>query len=253
MKKIVLKILLVIGVLTMNIEAVPTETNSSDLTWFEFEESPMLYRFAIVPQQPILIGFKGKNGEKGETLLIKQRDEPKLYKKIVLNVDRVLQKHKIKMLKMERPKESFSKESILNPSTHLRFAYSDNSRWSAMYDKDKIPSEIKDFVKELKFFAKEVMSHTTDKSMSGEEALASLKEDSVIKIKVLNSNEILLNNHSCSFTELNKALDEAKEQNVVVLYSRESPLKEPSKQVGQTVDSVIEAIMKRGLKLRMVE
>ena len=33
------------------------------LVWFELQIAPATYRFAIMPEQPILIGYEGDNGD----------------------------------------------------------------------------------------------------------------------------------------------------------------------------------------------
>ncbi len=46
----------------------------NQLIWFELQITPFAFRFAILPKQPILIGFIGKV-QKGLTLLILKAKE----------------------------------------------------------------------------------------------------------------------------------------------------------------------------------
>jgi hypothetical protein len=231
------------------------------LVWFELQIAPATYRFAILPEQPILIGLEGENGEKGVTMLIRYDHVPEVYERIVERISDLVQKSKVMELPPKNPQVAFDDGAIKNPSVHIRIAYSNDRRWASVFEMNKIPKEIETLIQETKKFAKKIMKEQSSEKISGEKALAHLDADRnvaqkefpaiVTKIKVCLSGNILVNDQEVSLSELGLILDELKAKNGVVWYFRESPEQEPTELTSITIQKVLDAIVNRKLPVKL--
>lgn len=243
--KIVKQKILIIGLLTMNLFAKP-------ITWFEIQETPNIYRFAIIPKQPILIGFKGEDGKAGKTILLSKSKNSKLYKEVKEKIEMLISKHKLMTLESHNSKDVFAKNLMAERGLHIRFAQDDGKRWVTMFEENKIPKSIKTFMTDSKVLAREIMELSSEE-VDGKKALEALKEKEILKVKIFITGKIFINNKESTMEELNLKLDGLKDKNGLVWYYRESPEKKVSKSTGKIIDSVTQSIISRGLPVKLVE
>lgn len=238
-----------------------TETIVYRLVWFELQIAPSSYRFAIIPEQPILIGFEGESGEKGATMLIRYEHVPDLYEKIVEKVDNLVKKNRILSITPVNSVNSFSDNLIEKPSVHIRLAYADNTLWASFYELSNVPNEIDALIQDTKSLAKQIMKEQTQETISGDAAQAYIepaqntaqKESPsiIVKVKVHHSGKISANKNEVSLSELGSILDELKIRNGDVWYYRESPDIEPSESTVKTIQKVLDAVTSRELSIRL--
>lgn len=263
--KILLSVALIGGVITMGLIGFfrhkKTNTIIYRLVWFELQITPDTYRFAILPEQPILIGLEDGAGDKGATMLIRYEHVPEVYEKIVEKVDSILRKHKVLSLAPQDPERAFKDEYMEKPRIHIRVSYADNTQWASVYYLDKMPTEIEALIQDTKALARQVLQEQSKESIDGDTAKAYLKPESntaqqdspriIIKIKVYNSGKIAMNQKEVSLTELASALDDLQNKKGAVWYYRESPDKEPSESVIKTIKAVLDTVASRNLPIHL--
>jgi hypothetical protein len=231
------------------------------LIWFELQEAPFSYRFAIIPEQPILIGFEGEKGEKGATMLIRYDHVPELYERTVESVSKLVQKSGVMELTPKNPQSAFDDGTLERPSVHLRIAYSDDRRWAGVFEINKLPKEIEVLLQETRQLAKQLMQDQSNETISGEIAHGHLdpvkniaQKDSpaiVVKIRVHLTGKIFVDEQEMSLSELGDVLDELKTKNGVVWYFRETPDKEPPESVNEIIKKVLDAVTARNLPIQL--
>lgn len=173
------------------------------LVWFELQIAPASYRFAIMPEQPILIGYEGEDGEKGATMLIRYEHVPDVYERTVEQVDTLVRRSGILDLPPENPAQAFDDTSMKHPSVHLRLAYADNTRWAGFYATDAIPEPVSILMRDTKALARQIMKEQTNEAIDGDTAHSFLKPEKnaaqkdapsiIVKVKVLQSGRITAN------------------------------------------------------------
>ena len=231
------------------------------LTWFELQVAPSAYRFAILPKQPILIGFKGENGDKGATLLLSYDDVPEVYEKTVEKVDAIVQNSGLLSLVLKNPELAFSDDTMKQQSLHIRIAYGDDNRWASVYILDDLPVELNSLLSETKLLARKMLKEQTNDKIDGNTALKYIDPENntaqdkstkiVVKVRVRNSGIINVDNREVSISELESILDDLKEKNGAVWYYRDSPNEEPTERASKTMESVIDTITNRKLPIRL--
>jgi hypothetical protein len=261
----ILVILIVIGVLAMGMFGLFKKKTYNVVTyrlvWFELQVAPFSYRFAIMPEQPILIGYEGENGEKGATMLIRYDHVPAVYDRTVEKISDLVQKSGVMKLLPNDSHIAFANASMDKPSVHVRIAYSDERRWASYYEMDKIPKEVESLIQETKKLAKQLMIEQSNEKISGEKAhehlmpnrnIAQKESPAVVaKIRVRLSGKILVNEQAVSLSELGTILDELKTKNGAVWYFRESPEKEPPESTNKIIQQVLEAVTSRKLPIQL--
>jgi hypothetical protein len=260
-----LVIVLVLGVISMGLFDFVKRKRVTEpiyrLVWFELQIAPAFYRFAIIPEQPILIGCEGENGEKGATMLIRYEHVPDVYERTVERVDTLVRKSGVMGLRPSRPNRAFDDAAMTDRSIHVRIAYADNTRWAAVYDADEIPQAVAVLVQESRALAKQIMQEQTSETIDGDRALAFLDPEMntaqknassvIVRVKVFLSGVITANGERVTLEELDTLLEELKQKKGGVWYFRESPEQEPPKTLVQTIENVMDAIASRRLPVSM--
>jgi hypothetical protein len=231
------------------------------LVWFELQIAPASYRFAIMPEQPILIGYEGENGEKGATMLIRYEHVPDVFERTVEVVDGLVKKSGILSLPPSNPDQAFDDTAMTSPSIHIRIAYADNRRWAGFYSIDAPPEAVAALVRDTKGLAKQILQEQTGEKIDGETAHSFLDPEKniaqknapsvIVKVKVLQSGKITANGQEVSLSELGTILDDLKQKEGGVWYFREEPEHEPSGSLAMTIQSVIDAIVSRELPVQL--
>ena len=231
------------------------------LVWFELQVAPASYRFAIMPKQPILIGYEGEDGEKGATMLIRYEHVPDVFERTVEKVDGLVKKSGILGLPPSNPDQAFADTAMTAPSIHIRIAYADNRRWAGFYSIDALPEAVVTLVQDTKILAKQIIQEQTGEKIDRETAHSFLDPEKntaqknapsvIVKVKVLQSGKITANGQEVSLSELGTILDELKQKDGGVWYFREEPEQEPSESLTMTIESVIDAIASRKLPVQL--
>jgi hypothetical protein len=231
------------------------------LVWFELQIAPASYRFAIMPEQPILIGYEGENGEKGATMLIRYEHVPDVFERTVERVDALVRRSGIMGLPPSDPNRAFDDEAMVDQSVHVRVAYADNTRWASVYGADEIPHAVAGLIHESKALAKQIMQEQTSEAINGDTAQAFLEPEKnqaqknapsvIVKVKVLLSGEVTANGEKVTLQELGNILDDLKKEGGGVWYFRESPEQEPPASLVSTIEAVMDTIASRRLPVRL--
>jgi hypothetical protein len=231
------------------------------LVWFELQVAPSSYRFAIMPEQPILIMFEGENGQEGAVMLIRYDHAPEAYEQTVERVDSIVKRSGVLNLRPLNPDQAFEDAAMESPSVHIRLAYADNTRWAGVYDMDNVPEAVSGLIHDTKSLAGQIMQEQSKEKINGDVARTYLEPEKniaqaesipiIVKVKVYQSGKISANGQEVTLGELAQILDDVKQKNGVVWYFRESPDKEPSEALDKIIKGVLDAIMGRDLPLRL--
>lgn len=231
------------------------------LVWFELQIAPASYRFAIMPDQPILIGYEGENGEKGATMLIRYEHVPDVYERTVEKVSALIKKSGILNLPQKNPAQAFADSSMSRSSVHVRLTYADNTRWAGVYTSDAIPEPVATLIRDTKELAKQIMKEQTSDTIDGDTAKGFLVPEKnaaqkdapsiIVKVKVLQSGKITANGQEVTLAKLGTILDDLKQKDGGVWYFRESPEQEPPESLVTTIAHVMDAIASRRLAVRL--
>jgi hypothetical protein len=265
MKQKALINVIIMGVITLGIFSFMNRRKPKSviyrLVWFELQVAPASYRFAIMPEQPILIGYEGEDGEKGATMLIRYEHVPDVYERTVEKVDGLVKGSGILKLPPSNPHQVFAETAMAAPLVHIRIAYSDNTRWAGVYGLNEIPESVATLLRSTKTLAKQIIKEQTSETIDGDTAHAFLDPEKnsaqkdapsiIVKVKVLLSGKITSNGQEVTLTELGRILDHLKQKNGGVWYFRESPEQEPPESLVKTIESVMDAIASRGLPVRL--
>lgn len=227
------------------------------LTWFELQISPVEYRFAIIPKQPILIGPLGENES---IILVRHEIDPVGYDKTVEKMDKVIQELKVLELPQINPEKCFADKAIEQETIHLRFRYSNNISWSSCYDITNVPPQILKIIEKSKDIGLAFLSRETNKSVDANMVddligpennpydLAG--EGIVLKIHINENGEIEINGKKSLINQLKEQLDILKKENGTVWYSRYNPEEDPEK-IKAVVNEVLNEITKRNLPIKL--
>lgn len=231
------------------------------LVWFELQVAPASYRFAIMPDQPILVGYEGENGEEGATMLINYEQVPEIFEQTIENVDALIKKNNMLSLPPINPEQAFADATMTAPSIHVRIAYADNKRWAGFYPIDNPPPALAALIQETKALAKQLIHQQNNKRIDGETAQSLLEPEKntaqqdtpsvIIKVKVLESGKLTVNDQPISFSQLGAILDDLTTKNGGVWYFRENPEREPSPALLKIIESVLDEIAARHLPVRI--
>jgi hypothetical protein len=230
------------------------------LSWFELQVAPFDYRFAIIPNQPILIGSVG---EEKATLLLRYEQDPLTFDKIIEQIDSILSKNKIENMIQYNPAKCFDDASLEKASIHLRFMHSDKTKWSSYYSIENIPQEISTLINETKQIGEKLLSRSSNIALQPDKVddllnpennpQKGLELNTIIKINITNEGIIEINRKPSSFEELLSALDELKKANGSIWYSRENPNSNPNEQLNSIIEKVLNEIVKRQLPIKLNE
>ncbi len=231
------------------------------LIWFEIQIAPFAYRFAILPEQPILIGLEGENGEKGLTMLIRYDHAPQVFDKTVEQVDALIKQCGILGLPLTNPGLAFADAQMKTPGVHLRLAYADQTRWAGVYALDQLPAPVATFLKETKDLARLIMQQMAHETIPGEQAMEHLEPERnaaqknsptvIVKVRVSRMGAIGVNDREVSLPELHAILDDLKAKNGTVWYYREESDQEPSEATTRTIKQVLDAVIIRKLPVQL--
>lgn len=257
---VVLGVLVIMGLFDFMQRKKPTEPIYR-LVWFELQIAPASYRFAIIPEQPILIGYEGQNGEEGATILIPYDHAPEVYERTVEMVDDIVKKCGIMELPLTRPEMAFADSSIEEPSVHIRLAYANDARWAGFFPLDGFPEPVAALIRDTKVLAKQTMQAQTSEVIDGDTAHSYLAPEKntaqknapsvIVKVEVFLSGQITANGEKVTLKELDSLLDDLKQKNGGVWYYRESPEQEPPESLVSTIEDVMDAIASRKLPVRL--
>ena len=231
------------------------------LVWFEIQITPFTYRFAIIPEQPIVIGYEGDEVNDGATMLIRYDHVPEVYEKTVEEVARLVKESGALTLKPIKPNLAFSEDLMEQHAVHIRIAFADDKRWASVYDLDKLPMEIETLIEDTRNYAMTVMKDHTKDNIGGELAETYLdpklnvtqKEspEVIVKLVVHLSGAITANGQEVSLVELGAILDDLANSTGEVWYYRESPQEEPTESTIMIIEQVLDAIAQRDLPIRL--
>lgn len=231
------------------------------LIWFEIQIAPFAYRFAILPEQPILIGLEGENGEKGVTMLIRYDHAPAVFDKTVEQVDALIMQCGLMELPLNNPDMAFADAQMKTPGVHLRLTYADQTRWAGVYALDQLPAPVATLLQETKNLARLIMQQMAHETIPGEKAMEHLEPERnaaqknsptvIVKVRVSRRGSIGVNDREVSLTELQTILDDLKAKNGTVWYYREESDQEPTEATTKTIEQVLDAIMIRKLPLQL--
>lgn len=203
------------------------------LIWFELELCPHQFRFAIIPDQPILIGFSGEyfGRDKGAVLLVRKEEVPEMFEDIIVKTDKLLKKYKIIDLPRHNADAVFADKNMKEVSLHVRVAY-DNQKLASLFLLNQMPLGMEKFLGELKEFAIKIFDAPSRRPISYGHAKNIVKggdrplgknEGPVGKIKVFNNNKIVFNDDEMNINELRRRLALLQESCGQVWYYREEP------------------------------
>jgi hypothetical protein len=234
------------------------ELITNRLTWFELQISPFEYRFAIIPQQPILISGIGPENA---TLLLRHESDPDGYNRTVESVAAILMDLKIITMPMQNPEKSFSDEFIETESVHVRFRFADDTSWVSYYNANEVPATIKQLISRTRSIGEPFLSRETNRTLSADEAVQALKAENnpfdlrdnaiVLKLHIAADGRIEVNRRTVSIHELQRILDLLAEKKGTVWYSRNDPEKDPDGTVEKTMKAVLHEAAKRSLPIQL--
>lgn len=231
------------------------------LLWFEIQVTPFTFRFAILPEQPILIGYEGENGEKGKTMLIRYEHVPDVYESTVERVDVLVKESGVLELAPYNAEYAFSDDWIGKSAVHIRIAYADNTSWAGVFMLDELPKEINVLVQSLKELGKQIVLEQGSQKISAESAKTYIEPENnaaqkaspkvIVKINIDTSGKTFANGKEVTLLQLVEILDDLKNNNGCVWYSREAPDQEPSELVLGHIEKVLAAVADRELPIRL--
>ncbi len=145
------------------------------LEWFELQVAPCIYRFAIVPDQPILMGLGPDEQDNGATMLIRHDRTPALYQQVVDKVSSCVEVCGIMDCALHNPQLAFADEMLDKESVHMRIAYTDGRRWASVFAVDHVPMEIGFLLEETKKLTQQVLEEQDHEMISGTDASTHVK------------------------------------------------------------------------------
>lgn len=145
--------------------------DTGPLIAFEIQVMPLVYRFAIVPGQPILITLEGDDGEPGMAMIIRQDYVPETYESAVKKIDGIIKRSGILDLIPEKPETAFSDYLGDIPGIHIRFIYSRIGTWAGVYDLEKTPPEVQTLLDETMALARDYLRLPENELITADEAL----------------------------------------------------------------------------------
>jgi len=170
---VVLGILIIMGIFDFVKRKKVTEPIYR-LVWFELEIAPASFRFAIIPEQPILIAYEGEKAEKGALMLIRYEHVPDVYDRTVEKVDALVRKSGILSLPPSGTNQAFDDTAMPDQSVLLRIAYADKTQWAAVYSADEIPLAVAALIQDSKALAKRIMQEQSNEKIDVDTARAFL-------------------------------------------------------------------------------
>lgn len=241
----------------------PAPAATYRLVWFELQIAPAAYRFAIMPQQPILIGLEGEAGQKGAVLLIRYDHAPEIYERTVEQIAALVTKHRVLSWQPPAAGQPFQPATMQTPGVHLRLAYADKAAWAGAYSLDGLPPTVGDFVQETQVLAREIMRNMPHQTIDGATAHQHLQPENntgqkrspgvVLKVKVTGMGVVLVDQQPVSLAGLDAALDDLMVKGGEVWYYREAAAADPSEPTHKVIKQVLDAIMARKLPIRLQE
>jgi hypothetical protein len=225
-------------------------SGSARLVWFELQVAPAAFRFAFTPEQPVVISFAGENGQKAVTTMITPDQAGGLYERTVGQVDTLLKKTDILYLPLTQTEQAFADAALKTPGVHVRFAYADDMSWASAYPREKLPPEIATLLSETRALARQILQQQSPGSSQANAAQINSSSETA-KILVTRFGEIRVNEREIPLAGLNTFLDELKARGGDLCYSREPSNEEPAEAMTKTIQQLMEAVMERGLRLRL--
>ena len=156
------------------------------LDWFELQITPHVFRFAVLPNQPVLIGFGTVATQPTPSEPIVEQVKPATYlispatnsvqvDLIVSLLDDLIEKHQVFQSPSHEPHKTFQDVYLHVPSLHLRIGYG-TRRWQSWYAKGdgNLPENIREFMAACYGLGMLTAKSVQGKSISGDEALRQL-------------------------------------------------------------------------------
>jgi len=243
---------------------------AASLEWFELQICPYDFRFAVLPQQPILIGWQRENSDDNLLWLMSREDYPDAFRSIINSLDSLIKSSRVLETEPHEPETTFEEGAMNMPSMHLRIGYGTDGygtgyRWQTCYDITEIPDKFLSFLEGCRKLALGIIEANPGRDVSDHEAweLTHVKRtpdqlfnapDAVIaKIKITKEGDIILDGKAVTLDELGMKLERVRRQEGIVWYHREHPPNEPGEKASAQIGAVIEIINELGLYAELCE
>jgi hypothetical protein len=229
------------------------------LVWFELQVCPFEFRLAIIPGQPVLIGYGSGNGEEGQTALMPYEGNEKTVDWLIDSLDARIRTNRIFETPPLAAEQAFTDAAMQTPSLHIRAAYADDKRWAAVFPLNGMPANVQALLEETRQLGKQVIERQKLTALPPESALAmvdSVKNAEaprpaavVAKVKVTRSGNIFVNGRPMKLQELTRTFQLLKEKGGAVWYHREDAAGDPPAEA----IAVIKAVTEAKLPIRLCE
>lgn len=239
----------------------------SQLVWFELQVCPFEFRLAVIPGQPVLIGFAGSGQQQGETTLMPYDRNRGAVNALVNALDAAIGKSDIFSTPPHAAEQAFVEAAMQMASLHFRAAYSDNRRWAAVYLLDEMPGNIRALLDESHRLAKQtLMQNATapvapataiamvaeNKNSAAPPEIAALEAAVKAKVKVMHSGQVFLNGQAADLVSVRQALSQLKQDGGVIWYHREPP-NNPADEPPHAAMEIIKAVVELQLPIKLCE
>lgn len=260
MKQVAIIAVLVIALfshLALDIQA-SQESNLSSwgrLEWFELQISPNKFRFAVVPDQAIMLAKEYGEKTRGGIWLL-QRDDT-MANTIINTLDSIIRLNHVIENKENSPEKTFEDDSLKTPSLHIRIGYGTDGygtkkRWQSYYTLENVPANIETLVQACRSLCDRAINSLSSQDISKEHAQL-LITPNVAKVKIAKNGDIYLNKRRVSLKELKQELRQLKESEGIVWYYREKPQKDPKGKVEAVMQDVLKIIIELKLPVKLSE
>jgi len=231
------------------------------LVWFELQVCPHEFRFAVLPGQPVLFGYRPEGQHKGRTILLPYAGNEELADSLIASLESLVRANHIFDTPPNAPDRTFHKDTTGAASLHIRIVCASGKRWASMYALNDVPPNVRTLLEQSKQLGLDVLGPAQSRAISGERAMelvntgarAQAKEPSatVARVKVTPSGQIRLNGTPVDAGELSEALRQLKDEGGEVWYYRERPHQEPSPEVNVTIQSILHLVTELGLPIKL--
>ena len=166
--------------------SVPS-SRTSELAWFEVQECPHEFRFAILPNQPLLFGCHPEPGAEVCTWLLAPGQDAALVRTLIGKLGQLVQLHHVLAPLPQSPTNAFSPSAMATPSLHLRVAFGPDRSWQSCYDGNHIPATILAFYDDVKALGLREIAGRPGQNIPAErvvQAVQAMSSDNVGKLKM---------------------------------------------------------------------
>ena len=118
---------------------------ATPLVWFEMQECPLEFRFAVVPRQPLLFAARADAASKVVTYLMDASSNADVVRRLMAQLDMLLATNRVAETPQRDAARVFAKDAVATPSVHLRFAHADGRRWQSTWPLAELPPNVRAF------------------------------------------------------------------------------------------------------------